>query len=246
MLAQYFPEFDRYYEAASEGISIVKWCLDPAIISDLSYEEFVKLIAPQNRTVTQQKRIKAVWEESKNSIGCKAGEVLDFEAKIMVEELQKNKESLKRIESEIKIICLTFPEYSLLLSIPGFGPDISSKVLAAIGDPLRFKTGKQVLKMAGLDLCASRSGKSSASAVPVISKRGKASLRYALYQAALIATTRNQYFMASYTKKIQGRDREKGIKTKMRVKFGAKMLIIAWTLMKKGEPFDPECLIQNM
>jgi transposase len=37
-----------------------------------------------------------------------------------------------------------------------------------------------------------------------------------------------------------GREKEKGIKTKMRVKLAAKLLVIAWTLMKKREPFDLE------
>ena len=34
----------------------------------------------------------------------------------------------------------------------------------------------------------------------------------------------------------------RGISTKMRVKLAAKMLIIAWTLMKKNEVFDPAYL----
>jgi len=38
---------------------------------------------------------------------------------------------------------------------------------------------------------------------------------------------------------LQGRERERGIKPKMRVKLAGKMLIIAWTLMKKQEPFTP-------
>ena len=42
-----------------------------------------------------------------------------------------------------------------------------------------------------------------------------------------------------HTNKIRGREREKGINTKMRVKLAAKLLIIAWTLMKKKEVFDP-------
>jgi len=45
-----------------------------------------------------------------------------------------------------------------------------------------------------------------------------------------------------FTNKLRGRERERGIKTKMRVKLAAKMLIIAWTLMKKKEPFNPEYL----
>jgi transposase len=135
-----------------------------------------------------------------------------------------------------------FPEYSFLLTIPGFGPEVSSVVLAAIGNPYRFSCGKQVLKMAGYDLCADRSGKTASNAVPVISKRGKVGLRSALYQAAFIASSRSTYFMTYYTRKLKGRAQEKGIGTKMRVKLAAKLLIIAWTLMKKKEVFDPACL----
>ena len=43
-----------------------------------------------------------------------------------------------------------------------------------------------------------------------------------------------------FIEKLKGREKEKGIKTKMRVKLAAKLLIIAWTLMKKKEPFNPE------
>jgi transposase len=93
--------------------------------------------------------------------------------------------------------------------------------------------------MAGMDLNANRSGKGSDRAVPVISKKGSPHLRYALYQAAFIASCKNKYFIRYYTHTLRGREREKGIKTKMRVKLAAKMLVIAWTLMKKKEPFDP-------
>jgi transposase len=96
--------------------------------------------------------------------------------------------------------------------------------------------------MAGLDLNAERSGKTSEAAIPVISKQGKADLRYALYQAALIASVKNRHFMVYYTNQLRGREREPGIKTKMRVKLAAKLLIIAWTLMKKKEPFNPDYL----
>jgi hypothetical protein len=98
--------------------------------------------------------------------------------------------------------------------------------------------------MAGLDLNADRSGKTSDTANPVISKKGKADLRYALYQAALIASTRNRYWMAYYTNQLQGREKEAGIKIKRRVKLSAKLLIIAWSIMKKREPFDSQYFSQ--
>ena len=57
--------------------------------------------------------------------------------------------------------------------------------------------------------------------------------------SVLIASTKNQDFMRYYTRKLEGRQKEKGIQTKMWVKLSAKMLLIAWTLMKKKEAFDP-------
>ncbi|MFC1838244.1 IS110 family transposase [Thermodesulfobacteriota bacterium] len=243
LIAQYFPEFDRHFaKGCSESLAIVKWRLKPREIAFMEYEEFEQLVAPRVRTMSQAKRLRDIWDDALLSIGCEAGEAMQFEGKLMVEYLENIKASMKEVDAQIKEICLCYPEYKYLMSIPGFGPDISSKVIGAIGNPFRFDNGKQVLKLAGLDLNARRSGKASDIAVPKISKRGKAHLRYALYQAALVASTRNKYFMLYYTNQLRGREREKGIKTKMKVKLAAKMLIIAWTLMKKKELFDPAYL----
>jgi len=169
---------------------------------------------------------------------------LRFKRKDLTPELRLKqiRQAIGATNDKIEDICLQFPEYSYLLTIPGFGPDVSSKVLGAIGNPFRFNTQKQVLKMAGMDLNAERSGNRSDAAIPVISKKGKADLRYALYQAALVASTKDLNFIVYYTNTLRGREREKGIKTKMRVKLAAKLLVIAWTLMKKKEPFDPDYL----
>jgi transposase len=99
-----------------------------------------------------------------------------------------------------------------------------------------------VLELAGLDLSASCSGKNSARVTPRISKKGKAELRYALYQSTLIATFRNKCFIEYFSRLIAGREREQGIKTKMRIKVAAKILVIAWTLWKKGEMFQSKYL----
>jgi transposase len=245
LLAQYFPELDRHYKKfGKEGLAIVKWCLDPSVIAGLEYKDFVRRVAPGSRGgIAQQKRLRSIWKTSIESIGCSVGESLDIEAPLMVDSLQYTRETIKHVEEKIKEICLGMPEYEYLLSIPGFGPDISSKVIAAIGFPTRFNNGRQVLKMAGMDLSANRSGENSDNVTPKLSKSGKADLRYALYQAAMIASLKNIHFMKYYTEKLSGREKEKGIKTKMRVKLAAKMLIIAWTLMKKQEYFNPGYLV---
>ncbi len=182
LVAQYFPEMDQYCNwGEQEGLALVRWCLDPAVMARLS-----------------------------------------------------------EAEEKIEQVCLRFKEYPCLLSIPGFGPSLSAMVLGAIGNPWRFQNGAQVIKMVGLDLSASQSGKSQGP--PSISKKGKAEIRYALYQAALVASSRDKHFVAYFTDQLRGREKEKGIKTKRRVKLAAKMLMIAWTLMKKQELFDPRYL----
>ena len=60
-----------------------------------------------------------------------------------------------------------------------------------------------------------------------------------LYQAAQVASVKNRYFKAYFTGLLQGRQRERGIHTKIRVKLAAKMLVIAWAVMKRKEAFDP-------
>ena len=241
LLAQYFPEMDQHFGSVA-SLNVVQRCLDPSLISIMEYDEFCRTVAPGKMNMAQQRRLTQIWRAAKQSIGCIVGEAVSLEAQVMVSGLKQVRETIKTVEEKVEDICLECPEYTYLLRIPGFGPDVSSKVLGAIGNPERFTSAKQVLKMAGLDLCADRSGKKSNSAIPVISKQGKSDLRYGLYQAAFITSLKNKEFIVYFTNKLKGRAKEKGIGTKMRVKLAAKLLIIAWTLMKKKESFDPERL----
>jgi len=240
LLAQYFPELDRFYSACeSESLAIVKWCLDPDKIAGMDFESFFQMVTRTRRGTAQLLRLRKIHQQAIESIGCPMGSAAAFEAQLLVEKLKQVRQQLKETETAIKDVALEFAEYSYLLTIPGFGPYISARVLASIGDPFRFENRKQLIKLAGYDLCAKRSGKTSDKAIPVISKKGNGELRYALYQAAKVASARVDLFRTYFTRLLRGRERERGIKTKMCVKLAAKMLIIAWTLMKKREVFDP-------
>jgi len=241
LLAQYFPEIDRHF-GSTVTLAVIQRCLDPSVIAGMQYDEFRRTVAPGRLNIAQQKQLQAIWQTAPESIGCYVGEAVSVESQVMVTELHHVRQIIKGIERKIEEICLQYPSYSSLLSIPGFGPDLSAKVLGAIGNPERFTNAKQILKMAGFDLSAARSGKTSENVTPVISKKGKADLRYALYQAAVVTSSKNKDFMVYFTNKLRGRQREKGIATKMRVKLAAKLLVIAWTLMKKNELFNAEYL----
>jgi hypothetical protein len=74
---------------------------------------------------------------------------------------------------------------------------------------------------------------------PRISKRRNADLCYGLYKAALTASYCDENFIEYFTRTLKGRERERGIRTKMRDKLASKLLIIPCTLMKKNEEFNP-------
>ncbi len=240
--AQYFPEMDRHYKATDDLIlSIVKDCLDPKEIAQLDVETFINRIASRRRcSRLQQKSAHAIWEAAKDSIGYNVTASVKWEAQSLVAQLKGVRETMTENDRRIKVISNRIPEYKYLLSIPGFGPTVSAVFLAAIGNASHFEDRRQVLRLAGFDLCAARSGKKSEQVKPVISKQGKAALRYALVQAAIVSSVKNPTIRAYFGRLIKGRELENGIKMKMKIKLAAKLAVTGWTLMKRKEFFDPD------
>ena len=243
LLAKFFPEMDRHWGSGlEENLAIIKWYLDPKKIAATEFDTFVNHVTTTDRGLRQTRRLRTIYDAAANSVGMPVTASDQFEAKMLVEKLVNVRLRISNTMEQIKKISSCMPEEKPLQSIPGFGPYISALVMAVIGNPFRFSNRKQVIRLAGLDLNANRSGKTSNSAVPVISKRGDGDLRYGLYQAALIASYHNEHFQRIYHRMLKGREAERDIKTKRRVKLAAKMLIIAWTLMKKNDVFDPSYL----
>ncbi len=243
LLSKFFPEMDCHWGSAlEENLAIIKWYLDPKKIAATDFDTFIRHVTKTDRGIRQTRRLKAIYDAAKISVGMPVTASDLFEANMLVEKLGQIRAGISETMEQIKKISSSMQEDKPLQSIPGFGPYIAALVLSVIGNPFRFNNRKQVIRLSGFDLNANRSGRTSNSAVPVISKRGNGDLRYALYQAALIASYHNEHFRRIYHRMLKGREAERGIRTKMRVKLAAKMLIIAWTLMKKNEVFDPAYL----
>ncbi len=241
LLAQYFPELDKQMPQGGQDdliLDIVAQDFAPARIAAMSFEAFRQQYHMEKRHLSHEQRLRTIWEASQSSVGCALPASAAWEGRMLVEQLRQVRQTKRELEKQLKEVGQTFPAYSYLLSIPGFGPIVSAMTLAAIGDAHRYTSRKQVLRLAGLDLSASRSGKTSNSAIPVISKQGKAGLRYALVQAAQVASYKDDVIRSYFTGLLKGREQERGIKLKMRVKLAAKMLVVAWTLMKRNEHFD--------
>ncbi len=175
LLAKYFPEMDRHWGSClEENLAIVRWYLDPRKIAATEFSEFARSVTRKDRGIRQIQRLRAIHEAAGNSVGMPVDSAAVFEGKMLVERLNQAREQIGLIMDEAGAVCERFSGYGLLMTIPGFGPYISALVLAALGSPFRFRSRNRVLRMAGLDLNANRSGKNSKDIVPFISKRGNA------------------------------------------------------------------------
>src|SRR5512143_3400861 len=119
LLAQYFPEMDRHFRSAV-SLAVIRHCLDPSIIAGMEYDEFCRTVAPGRVNLRQQRLLQRIWQLAHESIGCRVDETVLFEAQTMVLSLHRVRETIKAIDDKIEDLCLTFPEYSFLLTIPGF------------------------------------------------------------------------------------------------------------------------------
>lgn len=242
LIAQYFPELEAgYAQGGKDGVvlRVVGQCFDPKAIAGMEYEAFWKRLAQPRWGKRQEERVRAVWEGAKVSVGCALDEAVRWEAQELVGRLEGLRETLVETERRMKEAAKRLPGYASVISVPGIGPAVAAMILAAIGDPHRFEHPRQVLRLAGLDLCARKSGKASERVIPKISKQGKPMLRYALVQAARVAARVNEPIRAYFAKLLEGRQQERGIWLKRTVKLASKLLVIAWTLMRRGETFDP-------
>jgi len=239
LITKYFPEFDAH-SGVLKGINltIVEHFLNPVKIASMGFSEFCSRVTVNKATLPQRRRLQAIYDAAGRSIGCPVTSCAELEAQILVEQLRNVRGQIDQIMCEIEEICQGIDNYHRLRSIPGFGPYIAALVLSVIGDPMRFQNRKQVIKLSGFDLNASRSGKNSREQIPIISKNGDGDLRFALFQAAIIASRFSEKFQKQYTRLVGRRVAERGIKKKVRVKMASKLLIIAWTLMKNKEMFD--------
>jgi transposase len=242
VVVQYFPELERGYTQGGGDhlvLAVIRHCLDPREVAQMDFDTFWNTVAAPRWGQRQEDRMRTVWEAAKTSIGCALDPTIRWEAPRLVDRLEEFRDDLAVLEQRMHTVSGQLPGHANVLSIPGVGPVLAAMILAAIGNAHRFQHPRQVLRLAGLDLCASRSGKGSERAVPKISKQGKGALRYALVQASIVASRAHPATRAYFSRLIQGREQERGIRMKMHVKMASKLLVVAWTLMKHDRRFDP-------
>jgi transposase len=126
---------------------------------------------------------------------------------------------------------LAWPEIRRLMTVPGVNLICAASFLAAIGEPSRFLTSRKLVAYLGLDPKVRQSGEAPARSGR-ISKRGSASARWALVEAAWSVVKQPGPLRAFY-ERIRGR-RGHG---KAIVATARKLTVLFWCMLTRSEDY---------
>jgi transposase len=135
------------------------------------------------------------------------------------------------VERLIAQQALNWPEIRRLMSVPGVNLICAATFIAAVGDPHRFLTSRKLVAYLGLDPKVRQSGDGPARSGK-ISKRGSASARWALVEAAWSVVLQPGPLHAFYERTRARRGHGKAI-----VATARKLAILFWCMLTRGEDY---------
>jgi transposase len=138
---------------------------------------------------------------------------------------------IKAVEKLIAQQALGWPEIRRLMTVPGVNLICAATFIAAIGRPDRFMTSRKLVAYLGLDPKVRQSGEAPARSGR-ISKRGSASARWALVEAAWSVVKQPGPLRAFYERVRARRGHGKAI-----VATARKLAILFWCMLRRGEDY---------
>ena len=135
------------------------------------------------------------------------------------------------VERLIAQQALAWPEIRRLLTVPGVNLVCAASLMAAIGSADRFLTSRRLVAYLGLDPKVRQSGEAPARSGR-ISKRGSASARWALVEAAWSVVLQPGPLHAFYDRTRARRGHGKAI-----VATARKLATLCWCMLTRGEDY---------
>jgi transposase len=135
------------------------------------------------------------------------------------------------VERLIARQALSWPEIRRLMTVPGVNLVCAASFIAAVGDTRRFITSRKLVAYLGLDPKVKQSGEAPARSGR-ISKRGSASARWALVEAAWTAVLQPGPLHAFYERTKARRGHGKAI-----VATARKLSVLFWCMLTRGEDY---------
>lgn len=170
---------------------------------------------------------------AKRSIGQHHGPVYALQARHLCQDLDLWRRRLAEIERDIEGLLDAHAVGKLLLSIEGLGPHSAARIIAAVGDPARFKSAGAFAAYVGVVPGLRQSGKQSGRTRAPIAPMGNARLRRALWMPVLGAVRRNPWLRAFYQRlRAAGKPPKLALVAALR-----KLLHAVYSVAKNRRPF---------
>lgn len=222
-----FPELLRYCKE-----SVPDWVLEVLIkypsvskLSKLKPEKLCKI------NYVDLEKATSIINKAKTTVASRNSNTDSFLIEHLATEIQQKQLSIKKQKDFLARQC-NGEEVDLLTTITGVGKYSAAVILVEIEDIARFKTAKKIVSYFGLNPELKDSGDKKARYH--LSKRGRASMRGALYMCALSAAAHDTHFKAIYHK-----HREKGFNHKQAIGvIMQKLLRIIWGVLTSKTPYD--------
>ncbi len=140
-------------------------------------------------------------------------------------------QEITAVEKLIAQQALGWPEIRRLMTVPGVNLICAATFIAAIGEPSRFLSSRKLVAYLGLDPKVRQSGEAPARSGR-ISKRGSASARWALVEAAWSVVKQPGPLRAFYERVRARRGHGKAI-----VATARKLAILFWCMLSRAQDY---------
>jgi transposase len=165
---------------------------------------------------------------------CAADELWRGLLELALIEYRQSCERLGQAEARLDALAKDDEGVQTLETTPGVGPRTAEAVVAYLGDPKRFDSGKQVSAYAGLVPRQYQSGESDRRGR--ITRRGPALLRKLLVECAWVMLRYNGWARAVYQRLSRGKARKK----QAIVALARKLLVRCWAMLRDRQPWRAE------
>ncbi len=242
LLATSFPELEKAFKniTCKTMIALLEQYPLPRRIASLSLPQFTDFIKQASNHRLGRKKAEEIYSLAQSTIGIPGEETsILLELELLLEEWKRTLAGIHRVQSMTHLLLKDKPEYHLLQTIHGIGPITASAIIAEIGDISYFVSGKQLVKLAGLDLYSAQSGM-SLHTQKHITKRGRKNLRTIMYQAAITLVRVNPVFRKRYKELLDRQPGKKKIKPKALIAIASKLLRVVFRMLCDRVAFDPQ------
>lgn len=239
---KYFPEIEKVYKIDSVGIKpIYENQLLPNEIKDMTLETFNKIMTNDNGRTNKKKIIK-LKELCEKSNGINSDDFTKKEIKRLYDKFIELHKELEEYEKKLIELASQIDYVEKAVEITGIGYISMIGIIAETGNLKNYEHAKQVLKMSGLSLKESSSGKKKGK--KHISKRGRSLLRRNLKQIGICLVGKNNFFLQlhNYYTIERSNPLTKLISINAIIR---KFMYILMAIVKSGESFDEEKVLKE-